>query len=861
MRSVGTRFLIPFGLLCIAVSAFVFHQVYESSRRHANELISQQAAVALEFNLAIRDYAARRIRPVMEKLVDHDTFIPETMSTSFISREIFEEVRKKLPQYVIRFSSDNPRNPINLANPDERRMIDFFRQNPGLESRTEEIQINGKRYLAHFTPKWMKTECMRCHGDPQDAPADLVERYGSAASFNRKVGDVAGLDTVAIPVEATNGPFVSELRSQSWILGTGLILLFGSIFIVFKFVVSRRLEEMAAHFNEIAAHKESPWMTPVEVKGNDEISVLGRAFNKLLEQLRTTHASLELRVRERTDELRSANERLHEELAERQRAEEALRLTQFSVEHAAEPIYWMGPDAGIIYANEAACRTLGYSREELLSLSVPDIDPHFSADTWSASWEDLKRKGSLVFESVHRRSDDTTFPAEVHANTMVFGDREFSLVFVKDISERKQAESQRRVLEAQLRQAQKMEAIGTLAGGIAHDFNNILSAIIGYTEMVLAELPEQNGARGDLEQVLKAGYRARDLVRQILVFSRMETRETYQRVDVARVVEEVQRFLRASLPTTIEIRNHIGNRKVATMGDPTQIHELLMNLCTNAAHAMEKDGGLLEVILNHRNFEADEASLPPGMEPGLYVELKVTDTGSGMDVYTMDHIFEPYFTTKEVGKGTGFGLAVVHGIVKRHGGAITVQSEVGKGTTFSVFLPAVPDRAAAQEETCDPLRRGTERILHVDDEEMLTVVVQRMLTQLGYHVTSSTSSLEALELFRQNPEQFDLVITDYTMPHLTGADLAGQLLTIRSDIPIILCTGFSERITEEGARRAGIREFAMKPLNMQSVATIIRRVLDNNGSNPSADVAAEGSSEAIVRMTKEGCSLPGLTSD
>jgi CheY-like chemotaxis protein len=199
--------------------------------------------------------------------------------------------------------------------------------------------------------------------------------------------------------------------------------------------------------------------------------------------------------------------------------------------------------------------------------------------------------------------------------------------------------------------------------------------------------------------------------------------------------------------------------------------------------------------------------------------------------------------------------------VKRHGGAITVQSEVGRGTTFRVYLPAVADRGAGQEETCAPLQRGSERILHVDDEEMLTVVVQKMLTQLGYQVTSSTSSLEALELFRQNPQQFDLVITDYTMPHLTGADLSRQLLTIRSDIPIILCTGFSERITEEGAREAGIREFAMKPLNMQSVATMIRRVLDNHGSNPSEDAATEGSLEAIVRMTKECCTLSAPTHD
>ncbi|NTW35270.1 MAG: DUF3365 domain-containing protein, partial [Syntrophobacteraceae bacterium] len=478
MNSLGTRFLIPLGLLSIAVSAFVFHQVYESSRRHANELISQQADIALEFNLAIRDYAARRIRPVMENMVDHDTFIPETMSTSFISREIFEEVRKRFPNYVIRFSSDNPRNPINLANPDERRMIDFFRQNPGLESRTEEIQISGKLYLAHFTPKWIKSECMRCHGDPRDAPAELVERYGPTASFFRKVGDEAGLDTVAIPVEAMNAPFVSEMRSQSLILGTGLLLLFGSILIVFRFVVSRRLKSMAAHFNEIAAHTESPWMTPVQVKGNDEISVLGIAFNKLLEKLGTTHASLELRVQERTDELRNANERLHEELAERKRAEEALRLTQYSVEHAAEPIYWIGPDARIIYANEAACRFLGYSKEELIGKSAQILYPTLEEFEYVGreKYCQIAKLGTGAVETRFKRKDDSVIDVILSSTPLNPLNLSEGITFsVLDISGRKSAEKEKENLQTQLFQFRKLEAIGRLAGGVAHDLNNLLS--------------------------------------------------------------------------------------------------------------------------------------------------------------------------------------------------------------------------------------------------------------------------------------------------------------------------------------------------------------------------------------------------
>ena len=307
MKSVGTRFLIPLGILAALSSVFVFYQTYESSRKHAYELISQQAALALEFNLAIRGYAGENIRPLLEKLVDKDTFIPEVMSTSFISRRIFEEVKKKFPSYIIRFSSDNPRNPINSATPDEQRMIEYFRQNPQVNRRIEEVQFDGRRYLAHFSPMMVKRECLRCHSDPKDAPAELLKRYGPTAGFHRKLGDVMGLDTVAVPVEAINASLTSEMRSRSMILAVGFVLLFGSIFYIFRFVVGKRLVALASHFDEIAAHAESPWMTPVEVKGNDEISVVGIAFNKLAEQLRTTYASLEQRVSERTEELNHAN--------------------------------------------------------------------------------------------------------------------------------------------------------------------------------------------------------------------------------------------------------------------------------------------------------------------------------------------------------------------------------------------------------------------------------------------------------------------------------------------------------------------------------------------------------------------------
>jgi signal transduction histidine kinase/CheY-like chemotaxis protein/HAMP domain-containing protein len=324
MKSLGTRFLLPVAGLAVLFSMFVIYQAYTASRQHANELIGQQAALALEFNLAIRDYAGKKIRPVMEGMVGKDDFIPETMSTSFISRSIFELVRKKFPDYVIRFASDNPRNPINAANADELKMLDFFRKNPTVGRRIEEIAIAGRPYLAHFTPRWFQSECLHCHGDPKAAPAALLKQYGATASFHRKAGDLAGLDMVAIPTESVQDVLASEMRWQSQLLAAGLALLFGSVFATFRIVVTRRLTTIAGHFTAIAAQPEPSRLVPVAVTGNDEISRLGSAFNTLVGELRAAHASLEERVGLRTTELAQSNEELRREIGERRQAEAAL---------------------------------------------------------------------------------------------------------------------------------------------------------------------------------------------------------------------------------------------------------------------------------------------------------------------------------------------------------------------------------------------------------------------------------------------------------------------------------------------------------------------------------------------------------
>ncbi len=382
--------------------------------------------------------------------------------------------------------------------------------------------------------------------------------------------------------------------------------------------------------------------------------------------------------------------------------------------------------------------------------------------------------------------------------------------------------------ERQLQQVLKIQAIGTLAGGIAHDFNNILFPIVGYTELTMDEVSEDSVAHKNLEEILKAAHRAKNLVQQILTFSRQSDQER-KPIKVQNIITETLRLLRASIPASIEIIHKIQDDCGHIMGDPTQIHQVIMNLCTNAYQAMQDKGGKLEVILTEIDVGYEEMIDKVGMQPGKHLRLLVKDEGCGMEASVLDRIFEPYYTTKEQGKGTGLGLSVIHGIVKNHRGDITVKSTPGKGTIFQVYLPLIEDVDPDVEfESTDGAIKGEERILLVDDEEQIVAMEQQMLENLGYRVTARTDSAEALKVFAEHPQNFDLVITDMTMPHMTGDQLAQKMLDIEPNIPVILCTGFNQGITEEKALAMGIQKFVMKPVVKKELATTIRTVLDQN---------------------------------
>ena len=570
---------------------------------------------------------------------------------------------------------------------------------------------------------------------------------------------------------------------------------------------------------------DGPYMVALEATGT---YILAAIFLTLT----TTGLSTALlRARRSEQSLRESNRALKENLAELAQREEELRESEerFRVifEHAPDPFFFLKPDGALVGGNKAGQQLTGYRDGELVGKNILEIgliaaEDLFKADSFLK--RSLNGEPTGPGEFALRQKTGQPIYAEISTHPVNIKGEKFVLGIARDITDRKKEEKERKKLETQLQQAQKMEAIGTLAGGIAHDFNNILGAILGYAEIALHEVEKESGPYQYLREVLHAGRRAKDLVKQILTFSR-QAEQKHTPVLVKLIVKEVIKLLRASLPATIEIHQNIRSDALV-MGDPTQIHQVMMNLCTNAGYAMRDQGGQLTVNLEQVELDLEFGASHPNLKFGPYLKLTVSDTGPGIPESELSRIFEPFFTTKEKGEGTGMGLAVVHGIVTGHGGDIFAHSEPGRGASFSVFLPAVKKRIEpeATAEILPP--SGTESILFVDDELALANAGKHMLESLGYEVVTQTSSKEAFELFASEPDRFDVVITDMTMPGITGDQLAQKLMEVRSDLPVILCTGFSARINEEKALALGIRAFITKPVLKKQIAETIRKVLD-----------------------------------
>ncbi len=529
------------------------------------------------------------------------------------------------------------------------------------------------------------------------------------------------------------------------------------------------------------------------------------------------------RLHQQRKELERTRDDLQETVADlresRQKLRESEEKYRLLVENANDVILII-QEGYIRFHNPRAEEVSGYTGEELRARPFTD---YIHPDDREVVLERQRMRmagissGIYSFRCCSKSGEDIW--TETDAVQIQWEGKAAILAILRDIT------LQRR-LEGKLQQTRKMEAIGTLAGGIAHDFNNILGVIIGYTEMSLRGLGDTEQVKRNMDQILHASERARELVQQILTFSHKNEQE-FMPVVLNPLIRETMKLLRASLPKTVEIRQIIPPEPLSILSSPSQIHQILMNLCTNAFHAMEEKGGVLEVSLAPCRVDAETQWQERSLLPGNYIRLTVRDSGCGIDKGILPRVFDPFFTTKEVGKGTGMGLSVVHGIVKNHKGSLHVDSEAGKGTVFEIFFPQILCPVRGEKKTEYRLPPGSGNVLFVDDEELLTEIAKQMLERLGYTPECYNDPVMALDSFRKQPSRFDMLISDMTMPRMSGETLAREVLKIRPEMPVILCTGYSDSMNEEKARHMGVRSLLFKPLDITRLARGIHQVMQD----------------------------------
>ncbi|MBN2081099.1 PAS domain S-box protein [bacterium] len=522
-----------------------------------------------------------------------------------------------------------------------------------------------------------------------------------------------------------------------------------------------------------------------------------------------------------------------ENITDRKLAQEALRESKEryrSVFETTNDAIMILADGRFIDCNPHTLELFGRTRDEIIGHTPSELSPEFqrdgrASDEKARTLVDATLAGNpQFFEWQHHRPDGSLFDVEITLSCYQLSGQSLIVCGLRDVTERVRAQIEKSRLEAQLQQKQKIEAIGTLAGGIAHDFNNILFAILGYADLALEATPPEAQSRELIEGILTAGNRAADLVKQILAFSRKAETKKMPLV-LGPIVKETLKLLRSTTPANIEIRENLPAADRRVLGNPTEIHQVLLNLCNNANYAMRESGGLLEISLLEFQVTEESIELDGQLQPGSYVLLKVTDTGQGIPPERIEQIFDPFYTTKDPGEGTGLGLSVVHGIVTAMGGAVSVYSDPGKGTVFNVFLPRTGELAVDEQLPSTEIPLGCEQIMLVEDERAVARVEEMMLSNLGYHVSLFLDSTEALAAFRLAPAEYDLVITDLAMPQLPGDKLSAEILAIRPDVPIILCTGFAHHLTPEDIKAIGIRMCLTKPIAKQDLAVSVRSIL------------------------------------
>jgi two-component system cell cycle sensor histidine kinase/response regulator CckA len=837
LKSLSVKFILIIGMVAVAFSAFLLWRTWRLSNTYMRNLTAVQAEMALEFDLAIRAYVGQSVRPISEDLAGKDRFIPEVMSTSYVAREIFGKIRLRFPEFIIKFSSLNPRNPANLASPAEAQIIKYFTDHPEAKRWVGRLKMGGKEFFGHFSPRRMRSSCLRCHGDPQEAPADLIRLYGAKAGFHQHLGEVA-LDTVAIPLDRMEAALTAESAKQLGITALVLLLLFGAIFLVFQRLVGYRLQKITTHFLQDHNSHNGAAVSPIPVEGKDEISALAEGFNQLAAELNASYALMEDRISERTADL-------EREVAEHRQAEEELSAArqQFEdiIEFLPDPTFVINSERKVVAWNRAMEEITGLSKEDALGrgnnfYAIPFwgkpkpvlIDLIMESDAeLGDKYDYIDRSNNCLVAEAFLPEFAGGNGAYVWLKASALFNRQGKLVgaieSIRDITERKQ-------LENQLRQAQKMEAVGTLAGGIAHDFNNMLQVISGYVQTMQMH-PDRTSNQYVLGKVSETVMRASELVQGILTFSRkVETQ--LQPLDLNRSVAAAVKILKRILARMIKIETILPDGIDLINADSNQLEQILLNLGLNAGDAMP-DGGKL--IIETRNVTLDEEYCRQHLDAvaGDYVQLIVSDDGQGIDKEHLEHIFEPFYTTKQTGKGTGLGLAMVYGIVKSHSGYVEVHSEPGQGSTFKLYFPVLRDVDAvpADPHTNAPASlRGSETILLVDDEEAIVEVGKSTLEEFGYSVKTVSSGEDAVALYLKCGEEIDLVILDLGMPGMGGGKALLELKKLDPTVKILIASGYSSETQMTQALKDGASGFIAKPYRLDNLLLQIREVLGQGGS-------------------------------
>jgi PAS domain S-box-containing protein len=785
MKSISSKLLVLIGGVAVIFAVVLFYTSYTTTRNRIYEVIENQVSLALKFDLAIRQYVADHIRPVMYSLVEEDEFIPEAMSTSYIARSIFDEVRTEFPEYIIKFSSDNPRNPINQAGPEELEIIRLFNENPDLKRWEGKITIQGTLYMAKFNARRMTESCTLCHGDSADAPASIIEKYGDKAGFNHPMGRVIGMDTVAIPITKVSEMFWSELRQTFIFSLIGLSLFFLAVFLVIKFFIINRLQLISRHFADAVTSDDYTGIRPITLSGRDEISDLALGFNTLTERLREFYISLDDKVRQRTETLEIVNRQLYQEIRDRKKTEQALRESEerFRTLHNASFGGIAIHDQGIILdCNQGLSDLTGYSRDELIGKNgLSLIAQEWREDTVAKVYDKIE----IPYEVEGIRKDGTRYPLRIHAKSIPYQDKMVRVTELRDITESKQAEQEKINAQKIAGEQKQLAMVGQVSGKIAHDFNNLLGVIMGNAELSLMNCTDDKMTKR-LALIHKQTERGKNLTRNLMAFARsQDPKQDYFRLKDK--IDMVTSLLKKDLAGISLVRDDDPDSP-ELLADPGMIEHALVNLLLNAVHALSRTE---EPVLLIRTFSLGET-----------IGFSVEDNGCGIPEEYLEQIYEPSFSLKgdrdtldlydkEV-QGTGYGMANVKKYVKQHKGDIKVTSTLGKGTIFTVTFPVIRKQLSAEEQAAidTPELVTGKHILLVEDEAAISDVQTTILTEppCCHRVDATPQAKEAIRLFDENT--YDLVSLDYILlDNESGMDVYHRIRKANTRIPVIFVSG------------------------------------------------------------------------